>query len=216
MQQPSTGAPEAPSTASTGVTATRSGTTGIQEPPERGSMKSTASQDSISASAPPDNPEKYYDVAPAWEPPADDDEDDMANKPIPAPPSLPGKEGPPAPPAPPPAPPVVSTASGAAPPPAPPPPNAPAKPPAAAAGISSDSQVPTEALAQLKQTQNVVNEPNRRQSMVAADTSTLRDKFVQRGAASFVAQLRATKETPDILVSLILTKEMLLVAKKPS
>jgi len=40
--------------------------------------------------------------------------------------------------------------------------------------------------------------------------------IVQRGAASFVAQLRDTKENSDILVSLILTKEMLLVAKKPS
>jgi hypothetical protein len=38
----------------------------------------------------------------------------------------------------------------------------------------------------------------------------------QRGAASFVAQLRDTKENSDMLVSLILTKEMLLVAKKPS
>jgi hypothetical protein len=38
---------------------------------------------------------------------------------------------------------------------------------------------------------------------------------VQRGAASFVAQLRDTKENSDVLVSLILTKEMLLVARKP-
>jgi hypothetical protein len=37
----------------------------------------------------------------------------------------------------------------------------------------------------------------------------------QRGAASFVAQLRDTKENSDVLVSLILTKEMLLVARKP-
>lgn len=29
-------------------------------------------------------------------------------------------------------------------------------------------------------------------------------------------QLRATKDNPDILVSLILTKDMLLVARKPS
>lgn len=39
---------------------------------------------------------------------------------------------------------------------------------------------------------------------------------MQRGAASFVAQLRDTKDNSDVLVSLILTKEMLLVAKKPS
>ena len=50
----------------------------------------------------------------------------------------------------------------------------------------------------------------------AADSSKLREKFVQRGAASFVAQLRDTKENSDMLVSLILTKEMLLVAKKPT
>ena len=37
----------------------------------------------------------------------------------------------------------------------------------------------------------------------------------QRGAASFVAQLRDTKENSDVLVSLILTKDMLLVAGKP-
>ncbi len=43
----------------------------------------------------------------------------------------------------------------------------------------------------------------------------VQDKFVQRGAASFVAQLRDTKDNSDVLVSLILTKEMLLVAKKP-
>ena len=37
----------------------------------------------------------------------------------------------------------------------------------------------------------------------------------QRGAASFVAQLRDTKENSDVLVSLILTKDTLLIAGKP-
>ncbi len=37
----------------------------------------------------------------------------------------------------------------------------------------------------------------------------------QRGAASFVAQYRDAREGADVLVSLILTKEQLLVAKKP-
>ena len=49
-----------------------------------------------------------------------------------------------------------------------------------------------------------------------AGPDQLRERFVQRGAASFVAQLRDTKDSSDMLVSLILTKEMLLVAKKPS
>jgi hypothetical protein len=39
--------------------------------------------------------------------------------------------------------------------------------------------------------------------------------LVQRGAASFVAQLRDTKENSDVLVSLILTKDSLLIAGKP-
>ncbi len=39
--------------------------------------------------------------------------------------------------------------------------------------------------------------------------------MAQRGAASFVAQLRDTKENSDVLVSLILTKDNLLIAGKP-
>jgi len=46
--------------------------------------------------------------------------------------------------------------------------------------------------------------------------SVLRDKFVKQQSASFDAQLRTAKENSDIPVSLILTKEFLLVAKKPS
>eukprot|EP00960_Hanusia_phi_P073864 768104-Hanusia_phi.AAC.1 len=103
---------------------------------------------------------------------------------------------------------------------------------AVAAGITgiNETKVPEDALAKLKETQSTIvkgrNPPLIPQSShfcqesrasIPADTSTLRDKFVQRGAASFVAQLRATQDNEaDMLVSLILTKEMLLVAKKPS
>jgi hypothetical protein len=38
---------------------------------------------------------------------------------------------------------------------------------------------------------------------------------IQRGAASFVAQYRDPREGTDALVSLILTKDQLLIAKKP-
>jgi len=41
-----------------------------------------------------------------------------------------------------------------------------------------------------------------------AGPEQLRERFVQRGAASFVAQLRDTKDSSDMLVSLILTKEV--------
>jgi len=174
----------------------------------RSKSGSTSSEDLLGATTiPPDNPEQYYDVAPAWE--ADDDNDqDQAKplKPLPPPPSAapqPQAQAPLAPHVP--SLPLNSSAGSQK------------MPPAAAAGISNGVQVPTEALAQLKETQPAGNEAKeRRQSMVPVDTSVLRDKFVQRGAASFVAQMRATKENPDILVSLILTKEMLLVAKKPS
>ena len=167
--------------------------------------------------APPENPETYYDNAPAWEP-AEDDDDEIA-KPLAAPTAA--GSGPAAPPmqnsATVPA--ARSLTTNAAPPPPPPPAAASSAaskaPPAVVAGIGSEQEVPTEALVQLNESHI---EPSRRQTMIGArpDTSLLRDKFVQRGAASFVAQLRATKDNPDILVSLILTKEMLLVAKKPS
>jgi hypothetical protein len=50
-------------------------------------------------------------------------------------------------------------------------------------------QVPTAALAQLKETQADSTQEKRRQSMMPADVSVLKDKFVHRGAASFVAQV---------------------------
>jgi hypothetical protein len=52
--------------------------------------------------------------------------------------------------------------------------------------------------------------------VMTVDRSVLRDKFVKQRSASFDAQLRTAKENSDIPVSLILTKELLLVAKKPS
>eukprot|EP00277_Geminigera_cryophila_P043544 CAMPEP_0173073804 /NCGR_PEP_ID=MMETSP1102-20130122/10628_1 /TAXON_ID=49646 /ORGANISM="Geminigera sp., Strain Caron Lab Isolate" /LENGTH=429 /DNA_ID=CAMNT_0013942729 /DNA_START=41 /DNA_END=1327 /DNA_ORIENTATION=+ len=206
----------------TGVTAIRneaSKLTSLQSSNSIGSTSSNSISDCQATPVPPDNPEKYYDVVPPWEPPADDEDEDIA-KPLAVPTSA--APAPPAPPPPqhnaPPRLPSLITAAGA--------PVASAAsaqpmsrkgPPGVAAGIAHDaSQVPTEALAQLKESQPAVNEVSRRQSMMAPDTSVLKDKFVQRGAASFVAQLRATKDNPDILVSLILTKEMLLVARKPS
>ena len=177
--------------------------------PAPGSSNVIPSASSNSLGTDEDNPEKYYDEAPAWQPDADDEDEEA--KPLPAttkpPPALSTAGG--GPPPPPPAPPSAG-------PPPPPPPPASKSPPAAVAGISNETEVPSDALAQLKDASPASAEPSRRQSMIAADTSVLKDKFVQRGAASFVAKLRASKENQDILVSLILTKEMLLVAKKPS
>ena len=213
MQQPYPNMPSLPT--STGVTATRS--LSLSGDTSAASWLSSGALDAAGKPAPPENPEKYYDNAPAWEP-AEDDDDEIA-KPL----SAPTAAG--ASPAPPPmlnsatVPPARSLTTNAAPPPPPPPEAASSAaskvPPAVVAGIGSEQEVPTEALVQLNESHI---EPSRRQTMIGArpDTSVLRDKFVQRGAASFVAQLRATKDNPDILVSLILTKEMLLVAKKPS
>jgi hypothetical protein len=73
-----------------------------------------------------ENPEKYYHAAPAWEPPADEEDEDEAKPPPP-----------------------TSSRAPAPPPPLPPPakkslpckPKGKGAPPAAAAGISSESQV---------------------------------------------------------------------------
>eukprot|EP00961_Rhodomonas_salina_P278720 3765264-Rhodomonas_salina.1 len=74
-------------------------------------------------------------------------------------------------------------------------------------GSMGQAQVPSDALQQLKDMAGP--------GPARADSKLLREKYVQRGAASFVAQLRDTKDNSDMLVSLIFTKEMLLVAKKP-
>ena len=80
-----------------------------------------------------------------------------------------------------------------------------------------NAQVPSNMLATLKNSAAEVQRgPTTLSTGGPADSNKLREKFVQRGAASFVAQLRDTKDNSDVLVSLILTKEMLLVAKKPS
>ena len=84
------------------------------------------------------------------------------------------------------------------------------------AGFVQNAPVPANMLESLKTTAAETQRVNPLSIGGGADSSKLRDKFVQRGAASFVAQLRDTKENSDMLVSLILTKEMLLVAKKPS
>eukprot|EP00960_Hanusia_phi_P045726 757403-Hanusia_phi.AAC.6 len=67
-------------------------------------------------------------------------------------------------------------------------------------GLEKNSTVPDDALAKLKDTQSSPNERSPA-SGVHADSNQLRQKFVQRGAASFVAQLRDTKDNSDMLFS---------------